>query len=99
MSVEQTQIDRVKLQVHIYSLAYIKLFLLSRKFFVSVDNSFSEPEILNCGVSQGFILGLLLFLIYTNDLTQLLSESYSYLCVDDTCIYAKTNIFTKLQML
>ena len=62
-------------------------YLLNRKFFVSLENIFSDAGLLKCGVPQGSILGPLLFLIYINDLPQSLNETGSYLYADDTCIF------------
>ena len=58
----------------------------NRKLFVSID-VFSEAGTLKFDVPQGSILGLLLFLLYVNDLPQSLSDAGSYLYVDDTCVY------------
>ena len=56
-------------------------------FLVCIDNVFPETGILKYGVPQGSILGLLLFLLYVNDLPQSLSDAGSYLYADDTCIF------------
>ena len=49
--------------------------LSSRKFFATLENIFSDAGLINCGVPQGPILGLLIFLIYINDLPQALNET------------------------
>ena len=61
-------------------------YLSNRKFLVCID-VFSEAGTLKYGVSQGSILGPLLFLLYVNDLPQSLSDAGSYLHTDDTCIF------------
>ena len=67
-------------------IKWFESYLSNRKFLVCIDNVFSEAGTLKYGVPQGSILGLLLFLLYVNDLPQSLSDAGSYLYVDDTCI-------------
>ena len=63
----------------------IESYLTSRKQFVSIDSVNSSAQSINIGVSQGSILGPLLFLIYINDLSNAIS-SKPRLFADDTCI-------------
>lgn len=46
----------------------------------------SDEGIIKCGVPQGSVLGLLLFLIYINDLVDY-TESLSRLFADDTSLF------------
>ena len=41
-------------------------YLLNRKQLVNYNNTLSKSGLLTCGVPQGFILGLLLFIILAN---------------------------------
>ena len=41
-----------------------QLYLSNRKFFMTLENVFSDAGLINCGVPKGSILGLLIFLIY-----------------------------------
>lgn len=72
-------------------IKWFESYLRNRKFFVSVDDFFSKTGILNCGLSQGSILGTHLFLICIHVLPQSWSESGSYLHADDTCIFYQDN--------
>ena len=60
-------------------------YLSNRKFKVNFNKTFSEPGKLLCGVPQGSILGLLLFLLYINDMLQAVKCELP-LYADDTCL-------------
>ena len=63
----------------------LKSYLSERKQFLSANNLQSELQQVTFGVSQGSILGPLLFLIYINDLRNVLNST-SRLFADDTCL-------------
>ena len=67
------------------SINWFKSYLESRTFSVQVEDSLSNPGILACGVSQGSILGPLLFLLYVNDMSQAVSCDL-LLYADDSCL-------------
>ena len=58
---------RVGFQNKINKLIWCEFYLSNKKFFVSLNELFSVPEILNCGVLQDSILELI-FLVYVNNL-------------------------------
>ena len=64
---------------------WYKTYLSSRKFHVNVHDKFSTSADLRCGVSQGSILGPLLFLLYINDMPQAV-DCDLFLYADDTCL-------------
>ena len=57
------------------------------KQFVSVNGVSSDILNVKCGVTQGSVLGPLLFLICINDLPSVSKKLYYYLFADDTNIY------------
>ena len=59
----------------------------SRDHVSSVENCQSAQQIVPVGVPQGSILGLLLFLIYVNDLPNCLEHCQVVMYADDTVIY------------
>ena len=69
------------------ALDWFKSYLYNRKQYVSYNGVQSESLSINCGVPQGTVLGPLLFIIYTNDLPDCISQATTILFADDTTIY------------
>ena len=66
------------------TITWFRSYLTNRLFVVNIDNIFSDPSKLSCGVPQSSILGPLLFLLYVNDMPQAV-QSDLFLYADDTC--------------
>jgi len=83
--------EKLALKLHDYaikgpSLKWVKGFLDNRHQSVIVNGSSFEPIPVSSGVSQGSVLGPLLFLIYMNDLPMNV-KSKVRLFADDTALY------------
>ena len=66
-------------------ILWFESYLSGRTFQVNIDRKFSDPGNFTCGVSQGSILGPLLFLLYVNDMPQAVKCDL-FLYADDTCL-------------
>ena len=66
----------------------VESYLSNRKQFVQFKETKSTTRSVPCGVTQGSILGPLLFIIYTNDLPNCLTHSKVILFADDTTVYS-----------
>ena len=71
-------------------IKWFQSYLSNRKSFVKLENVYSGAGLVNYSVPQGYILGLLLFLIYIYDLPHALNETESYLYAD--CIFYQDNV-------
>ena len=69
------------------ALSYMKSYLTDRKQRVRVNKTFSEWESTTTGVSQGSILGPLLFYIFLNDLFLFISNSSLSNYADENTLY------------
>ena len=67
------------------SVNWFRSYVINRTFLVNLGNVFSQPACVSGGVTQGSILGPLLFLIYINDMSQAVKCNL-YLYADDTCL-------------
>ena len=56
---------------------------------VVVNGQFSEWLSVDSGVPQGSILGLLLFILYVDDIRSVVQTSSLRLFADDVCLYAQ----------
>ena len=68
----------------------IQSFLSNRKQRVTIDGKYSDWAEVQAGVPQGSLLGPLLFLIYINDLVEVV-ESEIRIFADDTFIFTVVN--------
>lgn len=81
------------------ALEWFRSYLSDRSQYVNYTNVKSESLDIVCGVPQGSILGPLLFIIYTNDLPFVLSNSKCILFADDTTLYTSAEGMSELRQL
>ena len=74
---------------------WYKTYLEDRYFVINVAGSTSEKASLNCGVPQGSILGPLIFLMYVNNMTQVVKCDL-YLYADDSYTLVETCMQSKI---
>ena len=71
-----------------------KSYLFNRQQYVEFDNFQSNTETITTGVPQGSILGLLLFIIYINDLTTVSKKCTPIMYADDTTLLSTIDNLT-----
>jgi hypothetical protein len=76
------------MDLFLFPLKWFESYLNNRMQCVQYQNSRSDFQKMTCGVPQGSVLGPLLFIIYTNDLSSCLRVTKSIQFADDTTLYA-----------
>ena len=66
-------------------LKWFESYLTDRSQYVIYDGVRSEIKVVDCGVPQGSILGLLLFIISMNDICNISDLMFAIMYADDTC--------------
>ena len=69
------------------ALCWFEDYLYNRKQYVTYNSYKSNYELIKCGVPQGSILGPLLFLLYSDDLSSVSETCFSILFADDTSMF------------
>ena len=67
--------------------SWFKNYLSNRKQFIQINNENTELKTIACGVSQGSILGPILFLLYVNDLKYATNLLDPIMYADDTNLF------------
>ena len=78
---------------------WFKSYLSNRSQYVSINGYDSGLAAINCGVSQGSVLGPLLFLLYINDLNQAIKFCKVHHFADDINLLCLDNSIKKLNKL
>ena len=79
-----------------HAVNWFQSYLSNRSFLVNLGNNFSQPASVSCGVPQGSILGPLLFLIYVNDMSQVVKCDL-FLYADDACVVCQHKDINKIE--
>ena len=81
--------------VNCKELNWFKSYLTNRQQCVKLNTVISGYLPVTCGVSQGSILGPMLFLIYVNELPNILKQLNTILHADDTNLFYNSKPFSQ----
>ena len=75
---------------------WFQSYLSNRSFLINLGNNLSQPASVSCCASQSSILGPLLFLIYVNDMSQVVKCDL-FLYADDACVVCQHKDINKIE--
>ena len=84
-----------KLGIRGLTLTLIKSYFSDRVQVIKIKNILSNKKVVKIGVPQGSILGPLFFIIYINDLLDLIDNITSY--ADDTVLFCSGNTWSEAE--
>jgi hypothetical protein len=80
------------------SLNWFESYLTNRQQKTSINNTLSSSLPVSVGVPQGSILGPLLFIIYINDMPNIVKHCKIILYADDTLLYYSSNLVKDIEL-
>ncbi len=94
-------LNKLETQFGIFNneLNWFKSFITNREQVCIINGYTSSPPKIVCGIPQGSILGPLLFLLYINDLPDVLQNTTPCLYADDTQIFCSSNNYELIDKL
>ena len=72
-------------------LDWLADYLIDRQQRVCINGQYSDWGNIRAGVPQGSVLGPLLFLVFINDLTEVVNYSNIRMYADDTCLFVNVD--------
>ena len=79
-----------------HTTGWFKSYLSNQLFRVNLENCYSDPSNITCGLPQGSVLGPLLFVIYVNDIPHAV-KSNLFLYADVSCLVFQGNDVTEIE--
>ena len=79
-----------------HASGWFKSYLSNQLFRVNLENCYSDPSNITCGLPQGSVLGPLLFVIYVNDIPHAV-KSNLFLYADVSCLVFQGNDVTEIE--
>ena len=70
-----------------HTIGWLKSYHSNLLFRVNLENHYSDPSNITCGVPQGSILGPLLFLIHVNDMPQAVKSNLFLYSADSYLVF------------
>ena len=78
-------------------MSWIESYLKNRSQFVKVYRTISDVAHVSIGISQGSVLGSILFLLFINNLPKVINNCSVSMFADDVTLYATGNDVSHIQ--
>ena len=85
---------KIGIQGNVHCL--LRSYLMSRSQYVICNGATSDVKLVESGVPQGSILGLLFFILFMNDFSRSSTLLFSILFADDTSVFLESTAYSKI---